>query len=176
MDEHLDMDDLLERLAPDVYDVSLDVMPCPRYPPVHDVRIMPVSRKVVLDEVLKGLPAMGPVFDTYMGYGGLFSDVRAFVFDPVTPVKLHEVFTSSGMEFNTVEKAEERAAEAMIRKLEREYKFETKDLNWENMRRFNNDSYNSCIGWRRAEEENQVLRMKVDALTKGWRRSLERST
>ncbi|KAM0847183.1 hypothetical protein ACQ4PT_055175 [Festuca glaucescens] len=134
---------------------------------------MPVSRKVVLDEVVKGLPAMGPVFDTYLRYGGFFSDVRVFVFDPVITVKLHEVFSSSGIEFSTAEKAEERAAEAMIRKLEREYKFETKDLNWENMRHFNNDSYNSCVGWRRAEEENQVLRMKVDALTKGWRRSLE---
>jgi hypothetical protein len=83
---------------------------------------------------------MGPVFGTYLRYGGFFSDVCVFVPDSVTPVNLHEVFTSSGTELHTAEKAEERTVESMIRKLEREHKFETKDLNWENMSHFNNDN------------------------------------
>lgn len=90
------------------------------------------------------------------------------------PIKIHHVFTSSGLEYNTFQTSEEKAAESMIRSLERKYKFETKDLNWWDMRRFNRDSYNSCSGWRRAKEENHQLRMKVDALTNGWRRTLER--
>jgi hypothetical protein len=61
----------------------------------------------------------------------------------------------------------------MVFKLERDYKFEIKDLNWQNMRRFNNDCYNSCVGLHRAEEEDEALRMKVEALIKGLRRTLE---
>jgi hypothetical protein len=105
---------------------------------------------------------------------GFFSNVYGSVPDMNIPVEIHHVFTSSGLEYNTFQAAEEKAAESMIRSLERTFNFETKDLNWWNMRRFNRDSYNSCSGWRREKEENQQLRMKVDELTKGWRRTLER--
>jgi hypothetical protein len=61
----------------------------------------------------------------------------------------------------------------MVFELERNYKFEIKDLNWQNMRRFKNNSYNYCVGLRRAEEENEALRMKVEVLIKSLRRTLE---
>jgi hypothetical protein len=37
------------------------------------------------------------------------------------------------------------------------------------MHHFNNNIYNSCVGLLRMEAENDALRMKVEALTKGWR-------
>jgi hypothetical protein len=105
---------------------------------------------------------------------GFFSNVDASVPDMKIPLKIHHISVSSGSEYNSFEAAEEKVAQSMIRSLERMFNFDTKDLNWWNMRRFNRDSYNSCTGWRREKEENQQLRMKVDELTKGWRRTLER--
>jgi hypothetical protein len=105
---------------------------------------------------------------------GFFSNVYGYVSDMEIPMKIHHVFTSSVLEYSTFQAAEEKAAESMIRSLERRFNFETKDLNWWNMRRFNRDSYNSCSGWRREKEQNHQLKMKVDEVTNGWRRTLER--
>jgi hypothetical protein len=138
------------------------------------VQTLEVSHRVILDEVAKKLPIIDLRFETFYRYVGFFSNVYGSVPDINIPVEIHHVFTSSGLEYNTFQAAEEKAAESMIRSLERTFNFETKDLNWWNMRRFNRDSYNSCSGWRREKEENQQLRMKVDELTKGWRRTLER--
>jgi hypothetical protein len=136
--------------------------------------MLDVPHKILLQEVAKKLPVIGLKFNTYYRYLGFFSTVDADVPDVNIPVKLHHVFTSSGLKYSTANAAEEKAAESLIRSLERDFKFETKDLNWWNMRRFNRDSYNSCTGWRAAKEENHELKMRVDALTNGWRRTLER--
>jgi hypothetical protein len=60
---------------------------------------------------------------------GFFSNVYGCVLDMKIPVKIHHVSVSSGSEYNTFEAAEEKAAESMIRSLERMFNFETKDLN-----------------------------------------------
>jgi hypothetical protein len=85
-------------------------------------------------------------------YRGSFSDVDDDVPDAEIPVKIHHVFTSSGLEYSAAHAAEEKAAESLIHSLERDFKFETKDLNRWDMRRFNRDSHNSCNGWRSAKE------------------------
>jgi hypothetical protein len=202
-DQPADIDDLLEIWAPELeHDgARLDVMPCPRLPPVGEyfcnlsgvliasfctlsfllgnplsaelVRTIEISRRDALSSILKKFPACGPKFVTWFRYGGYFSNIHVFVFDLEIPVKLNEVFTSSGVEFPTEDEAEERAAEAMIRKLEWLYKFEVVDLNWRNMRCFYRQNYNCCTGWRQAQEEIEELQIKVSALTKGWRRTLE---
>jgi hypothetical protein len=134
---------------------------------------MDLSRKAMLVDLVGKVHAVEPKFVTWRRYTGFFSNVHVFVFDLEIPVKLNEVFVSSGVEFETTEKVEERAAEAMIRKLERDYKFEAVDLNWLRMRHFNMEGCNSCAGWRQAQKEIEELKIKVDALTKGWRRTLE---
>lgn len=139
----------------------------------EDTRIIGVSLKGMLADLVRQLPAFDPLFDTWYRYGGFFSHVRVYVPDLAVPVKLHEEFSSSVREFRTAEEAEEKASEGMIRTLEKNYNFEVKDLNWWDKRQFHFNSYNSCTGWRRAEEENQAFKMKVEALTSGWRRTLE---
>jgi hypothetical protein len=119
------------------------------------VQTLELSHRVILDEVVKKLPVIDLKFETFYRYMGFFSNVYGYVSDMEIPMKIHHVFTSSVLEYSTFQAAEEKAAESMIRSLERRFNFETKDLNWWNMRRFNQDSYDSCSGWRREKEENQ---------------------
>ena len=75
--------------------------------------------------------------------------------------------------FRTEEEAEEKTSEYMMRALERKCKVEVKDLNWREKGQYNLDSYNSCMGWRNAEEKINSLEAKMDALKKGWRDTFE---
>lgn len=48
-----------------------------------------------------------------------------------------------------------------------------KDFNWWDKRVFQTGNYNCGTGWRRAMEENRNLKMKAEALARGWRRTLD---
>ena len=84
----------------------------------------------MLADIAKGLSASEPVYNTWFRYRGYYSNVKVFVPDPTITGEFCEERSSSIYEFNAPLMAEEKTAQSMIRNLEMNYGFETKDFNW----------------------------------------------
>lgn len=113
----MDLDELLVYWERELEEdgARLDVMPRSLPRPIGETRIIQLSLKNMLFEIARKMPALDPQFETWFRYGRFYSRVYVFVFDEKIPVKLYKELCSSGGEFRTVEEAEEKAAEGMIR-------------------------------------------------------------